>query len=190
MSTALSVILAKVAGLNLAAKTAVGVAVAAGTVGAAAGVPVVLDEIAADQQMVVVSEVVEEPTVDPTTDSTADPTTDPTEEPVDEATDDSEDAVDESGAQDAENFGQWVRTQAREGGVNGQDVAEAAHERNRVRAEERTGEESPDDADQSRTRDRDRDEDQDGDEDCDQDQDQSQAKDQDQSRDRDQGDDD
>ena len=51
-TTALAAALAKFAGLNVAAKTAVGVAVACGAVGAAAGVPAVVAEVNGRRQPV------------------------------------------------------------------------------------------------------------------------------------------
>lgn len=188
-TTALAAVLAKFAGLNVAAKAAVGIAVAAGAVGAAAGVPAVVAEIngPSSEQVAVADDPTEaptaEPTDDPTTDPTADPTSEPTEDPTAEPTDEP------SGWQDFATFGQWVRTQAREGGVDGQAVAAAAHERNQVRAENRVQDGTCDatttdctgDQDQEQARDQDRDQDGTCDAtstDCTGDQDQDQVKDQ------------
>lgn len=137
-TTALAVVLAKLSGLGVGAKAAVGLAVAAGAVGVTAAAPAVADLV--DEQVVVADEAAtptEEATEQPTTEPTTDPTSDPTAVPTEDPTADPTEPAD--GWQDAETFGAWVRTQAREGGVDGQEIAAAAQERNQVRAAERTG---------------------------------------------------
>ena len=141
-TTALAAVLAKLAGLGSAAKATVGLAVAAGAVGAASGVPIAAHELAnVGGEQVVVS------TTDrPTYDVTADPTV----EPTDDATEPADDATTTPGAQEAERFGAMVSTQARNGGVDGQQVAAAAHERNQLRAENRAADaDVPGDRDQT-----------------------------------------
>jgi len=166
-TTALAAVLAKLAGLGTAAKATVGLAVAAGAVGAAAGVPMTVHEIAnVGGEQVVVST-----TDQPTRDVTADPTAEPTD-----------DATSIPGAQEAERFGAEVSTQARTGGVDGQQIAAAAHERNQLREENRIGAEKAADL----SGDKDQTGDQDQDQARDRDQTGDQTGDQDQTRDRDQ----
>ncbi len=150
MSTsALTAVLAKLAGLGTAAKATVGVAVAVGAVGAAAGVPVVVHEIASvgDSQVVVstsdepTADVTAEPTSEPTDGSSAEPTSEPTSDPTSVPTSDPT----ASSWQDAATFGAWVSAQARAGEVDGQQIAAAAHERNQLRAQTRTAVQDPTD---------------------------------------------
>ena len=159
-TTALTAVLAKFAGLNLAAKAGLGIAVAVGAVGAAAGVPAVVAESTGvgSNQVVVAS--TDEPTTetndesstetndesstetsdelatetsDETTAESTDESTDgTTAEPTDESTDATDDA-DEGDGQKADTFGAWVSAQARQGGVDGRVISEAAHARNQER---------------------------------------------------------
>jgi len=187
-TTALTAVLAKLAGLSTVAKAGVGLAVTAGVLGATAAVPAVAGEIrhVGDEQVVVATtdesttDVTADPTAEPTDDPTAEPTDDPTAEPTDDPT------VALPGWRDTETFGAWVSAQAREGGVDGQQIALAAHERNQLRAENRLGEgtdESPATGDQDN--DQDEVKDQDNDQDEVRDQDKVKDQDKDKARDRD-----
>lgn len=169
-TTALTAVLAKLAGLGTAAKATVGLAVAAGAVSAAAGVPMVVHEIATVGGDQVVVSTTDEPTRDvtaePTVEPTADPSTEPTDDPSTEPTDDP--AVAMPGWQDAETFGAWVSAQARAGEVDGQQIAAAAHERNQLRAASRVGTEdaTDDSGDQEQIGDQDKDQARDRDQTC------------------------
>lgn len=135
-TTALAAVLAKFAGLNAAAKGAVGLAVAAGAVGAAGGVPVLVDEVSGGTDEVAIVEPVTEDVVDD--DSPAEPAG---EEPADDAdaVTDPEDGTEEEPTDGsvpgpdhelpaAAAFGQSVAADARDGGVVGQEIAERAKE--------------------------------------------------------------
>ena len=143
-TSALTAVMAKFGGLSLVAKAGVGIAVA---VGVAAGAPAVAVAVnGAGDDPVIVSPTAEptadptveptaepSPTVEPTVEPTAEPTADPTSIPTPEPSDDPEDPAD-GGSQDGDNFGAWVSTQAHEGGVDGQEISQAAHARNEQRA--------------------------------------------------------
>lgn len=145
-TSALTAVMAKFGGLSLVAKAGVGIAVA---VGVAAGAPAVAVAVnGAGDDPVIVSPTAEprtdptvepaaepSPTVEPTVEPTAEPTADPTSTPTPEPSDDPEDPAD-GGSQDGQgdNFGAWVSTQAHEGGVDGQEISQAAHARNEQRA--------------------------------------------------------
>jgi hypothetical protein len=89
---------------------------------------------------------------DPTTPETSvEPTTTATSiAPVDDVVAQVEDAPEPDDADGLpgpdDNFGQWVSTQAREGGVDGQEISAAAHARNEARkaAREADGEDEAD----------------------------------------------
>src|SRR5690606_15084040 len=143
-TTALTAVLAKLAGLNAAGKAAVGLAVATGAVGAAAGVPaviepetVVVEETTTEDETVVEDEVVVEDVV---TDEVSDEVVeDGTEETEDVVADEDED-TDEKELPEAASFGQSVAADARDGGVDGQEIAARAHERNEARKAARDAE--------------------------------------------------
>jgi hypothetical protein len=119
-TTALAAVLAKFAGLNIAGKAVVGLAVAAGTVGAVGGIPAVANHLAGspkDAQVAVTA-----PAVESTADASA------TQEPTEGATDAAVEAKDH-GPTDlptAATFGQRVAADARDGGVDGQQIAAEA----------------------------------------------------------------
>lgn len=120
---------------NLVAKVGIGLAVAVGAVGVAVA-PAIADSAVDDGGDQVVVSPTDEPTAEPTTEPTEVPVVEPTVAPSDDAADDSEDAVDGAADADgppADSFGAWVSTQAHEGGVDGQAISEAAHERNDAR---------------------------------------------------------
>ncbi|MGN8247094.1 hypothetical protein ACTHAM_000766 [Cellulomonas soli] len=133
--TALTTVLAKFAGLHVAAKAGVGLAVAAGAVGAAAGTPVVIEELTGPQDV----QVAPAATVSPSSESTAEATAEASAAPTDTATEPTgAPTVAPSGDpttswQDAETFGAWVSQDARDGGVDGQEISAAARERAALR---------------------------------------------------------
>lgn len=157
-TTALAAVVAKLTGLSIAGKAAVGIAVAAGCVVAAPAVAHQVAEAPAPADTAVV-EPVDPGTTDPidATDPT-DPTGDQDQDQVrDEDCDTDGDGVvdqDQDGDQtqdqvcdldqtqdrdrdgelpEAASFGQGVAADARDGGVDGQQVRELAHERNELR---------------------------------------------------------
>lgn len=137
-------VLAHLAALSVPAKATLGVGVA---LGAVAAVPVVEEVTAQD--------VVEDGTgvLDP--DATGDGTVDApladgdAPEPGDDVADDEVDEADEDGRDlpAASDFGQSVAADARDGGVDGQEIRARAHERNALRAAERAAERAEERAD-------------------------------------------
>lgn len=128
MSTAaLTTVLAKFTGLSAAAKAGVGLTVAAGAVGAAAGTPLVVDELTDPPQVQVAPAATDSPSATPTTpapEGTESATPAPTDVPGEDPT---------TSWQDAETFGAWVSQDARDGGVDGQEISQAARERAELR---------------------------------------------------------
>ena len=119
--------------LTLGAKAGVGIAVAAGVLGVAAAVPAVADAVVDGGDQVVVAptgEPTAEPTAVPTAEPTVEPTTVPAEEPSVEAGAEEAVEADVADAPGADSFGAWVSEQAKDGGVDGQAISEAAHQRN------------------------------------------------------------
>jgi len=108
-STALAAVLAKLAGLNVAGKVVVALAVAAGAVGAAGAAPAIADQLSGTPQTAQVATV--EPTDAPTDVPTVEPTDAPTARPV---------------LPGASTFGQQVAKDARAGGVDGQKISALA----------------------------------------------------------------
>ena len=128
-TTALAAVVAKLTGLSLAGKAAVGLAAAVGAVGAAGGVTAIVDS----SPGVVETEVVDaaEPIgteVEVAADESAEESTDEESDGGDDGTDQVEKVLPE-----AAEFGQSVAADAREGGVIGADIAELARERAALR---------------------------------------------------------
>lgn len=126
---------AKLAALSLPAKaTGLGLAVALGATGGVAAYAA--DADGTETEVVDVTEA--EPTADPVADD-ADDADDPADADAangDEGTEDGEDpAVEAPGRDlpDAAQFGQSVAADARDGGVDGQEIRERAHDRNEAR---------------------------------------------------------
>ncbi|GEL98718.1 hypothetical protein [Cellulomonas terrae] len=122
--------------LHLGARTAI--AVTAGVLTVAVAVPAVADATTNDGSDQVVVAPTEEPTVEPTTEPTPEPTVEPTVEPPAEPSGEPSaetvtDPTIELGEADepgSDSFGAWVSAQAHDGGVDGQAISEAAHQRN------------------------------------------------------------
>lgn len=137
-TTTLAAVVAKLAALGLPAKAA-GVAVAVGVIG---GVPAVAHAVDSSHQTPAVVETTtsptgeptvepstaptDEPTAIPTDDATAAPT--PTEEPSAPAPEPTRPASDKDLPETA-SFGQSVAEDARDGGVDGQEIAEQARQK-------------------------------------------------------------
>lgn len=163
-TTALAAVVAKLTGLGFAGKAAVGIAVAAGAIVAAPAVAHQVAEAPAPAETAVVEPVVDDPT-DP-----ADPTGDQDQvrdEDCDQVPDqdgdqaqdqdqirdqDQDEVCDPDQTQDrdrdgelpeAASFGQGVAADARDGGVDGQEVKVLAQERNELRRGDETVPEAP-----------------------------------------------
>lgn len=141
-TAALAAVMAKLTGLTAAGKTAVGLVVAAGAVGAAGGLPAVIEPAGQEPPTVVETEQAADDDVDVLPGDGAGT--------VDEAT--ATDAADptEPSAKarpEAAQFGQSVAEDARDGGVDGQEIAGRAHARNAERAAARDAEPATEDAD-------------------------------------------
>jgi hypothetical protein len=123
-STAAAV-LAKIAGLGTAGKTALGLVVATGVVGVAAAVPAMADPSNDPVPPVPSASASADPTKAPEPTESAEPSESPeaTEAPRPAPTD----------LPSAAAFGQSVAADARDGGVDGQEISERAHERNDLR---------------------------------------------------------
>ncbi|HWS58920.1 MAG TPA: hypothetical protein VN257_10295 [Actinotalea sp.] len=153
MSTALAAALTKLTGLSVGARAALGLAVAVGVIGAGPAMAAQLDEVDDTAGIVIVE------TGDMLDDEATEPTD--TDEPTDGEDTDGEDTdgedvdgedVDGDAGEDVEAppadlpeaaaFGQAVAADARDGGVDGQEISAMAHERNAAR---RAAEEAPDD---------------------------------------------
>ena len=130
-TTTLAAVVAKLAGLGLPAKAA-GVAVAVAAIG---GVPAGAHAVTSDDAPAVV-----DPTSDPASAPTDEPTTPtptpsdsptdvPTEEPTDDPTDDPTDEPTGKDLPAASDFGQSVAADARDGGVDGQEISERARQK-------------------------------------------------------------
>lgn len=143
-TTALAAVVAKLTGLTTAGKTAVGLVVAAGAVGAAGGLPAVVEPTPEEPTAVVETE---QPADDATDGSSDVEATEPTSDEDAEGTAPGDDA---DGSEDTEKelpeaaeFGQSVAEDARDGGVDGQEIAERAHARNAERAAARDAQGAP-----------------------------------------------
>jgi len=123
-STAAAV-LAKIAGLGTAGRTALGLVVATGVVGVAAAVPAMADPSNDPVPPVPSASASADPTKAPEPTESAEPSEVPeaTEAPRPSPTD----------LPSAAAFGQSVAADARDGGVDGQEISERAHERNDLR---------------------------------------------------------
>ena len=153
----ISTAVATLAGLCLPAKaTGIGLAVALGATGGVAAVAA--DQSEADTGVVEVADPTPEPTADPTA-PTGDPAEDGTEDDGAESGEEHDAESGESGEDresgadgeerelpEAAAFGQSVAADARDGGVDGQEIRERAHERNQERRADAV---APDDADPS-----------------------------------------
>lgn len=137
-STAAAV-LAKIAGLSAAGKATVGVVIAAGVVGVAASAPAIADQFTGSDTPPV-----------PGVTSSADPS-----ESADGVETEKPEASETADAQETESarplptdlpsaaaFGQSVAADARDGGVDGQQISQRAHERNDLRKDAATPEPS------------------------------------------------
>lgn len=127
-TTALATVVAKFAGLNIAGKAVVGLAVAAGAVGTAAGVPVIANHVTAPPATGQVA------VTQPVATRTGSPTV--TQDPTDNATDAARMAAGSgpTGLPTAAMFGQQTAADAMAGGVDGRSMsaqaqanAQAAH---------------------------------------------------------------
>ena len=129
-STAAAV-LAKLAGLSVAGKATVGVVIAAGVVGVAASAPAIADQFTGSTT----------PPLAGIT-SSADPSesSEATETEKPEASETSRPLP--TDLPSAAAFGQSVAADARDGGVDGQQISQRAHERNDVRKDAATPEPS------------------------------------------------
>jgi hypothetical protein len=140
-STAIAAVVAKLAGLGLPAK-AVGVAVALGVVGGAPAVAHVASQddapaavestTAPNTDPTATATPTAEPTATPTAEPTATPTAEPTATPTAEPTATPTPTKPGKGPGDlpsAATFGQSVAADARDGGVNGQEIAARAREK-------------------------------------------------------------
>ena len=123
-STAAAV-LAKIAGLGTAGRTALALVVATGVVGVAAAVPAMADPSNDPVPPVPSASASADPTKAPEPTESAEPSEVPeaTEAPRPSPTD----------LPSAAAFGQSVAADARDGGVDGQEISERAHERNDLR---------------------------------------------------------
>ncbi|MHB1490323.1 MAG: hypothetical protein ACYCTH_07455 [Cellulomonas sp.] len=116
-TTALATVVAKFAGLNIAGKAVVGLAVAAGAVGAAAGVPVIANHVTAPPATGQVA------VTQPVATRTGSPTV--TQDPTDSATDAARMAAGSgpTGLPTAAMFGQQTAADAMAGGVDGRSIS-------------------------------------------------------------------
>jgi hypothetical protein len=121
-STAAAV-LAKIAGLGTAAKTALGLVVATGVVGALTAIPAMAESGDHPAAPLPGASATAEPTEAPEPSETAEPSEDATEAPRPAPTD----------LPSAAAFGQSVAADARDGGVDGQQISDEAHARNDLR---------------------------------------------------------
>lgn len=132
MSTTAAAVLAKLAGLGTAGKTALGLVVATGVVGVAAAVPAIADPSNDPVAPVPSASSSAQPTDEPTEGT---PSAEPTETPDDSPTAEATEAPRPSPSDlpSAAAFGQSVAADARDGGVDGQEISREAHARNAAR---------------------------------------------------------
>lgn len=135
-TTTVAAVLAKLAGLSAAGKATVGVVIAAGVVGVAASAPAIADQFTGSDTPPV-----------PGVTSSADPSESAdgveTEKPEADATEtpdaqETPDATESSRPRptdlpSAAAFGQSVAADARDGGVDGQEISQRAHAKNELR---------------------------------------------------------